>query len=74
MLSLVCLAALAGRRLRATPGSKKAWTDYRNERFGFSLRYPGDLFQPEKVSEAGDGQVFVSRDGAARLLVGALAE
>ena len=36
------------------------------------MRYPGDLFQPEKTSEAGDGQVFVSRDGAARLLVGAL--
>jgi hypothetical protein len=51
---------------------ERGWTDYRNERFGFSLRYPGDVFEPEKASEAGDGQVFISRDGTARLLVGAL--
>jgi hypothetical protein len=36
------------------------------------LRYPGDLFELEKASEAGDGQVFVTRGGEARLLVGAL--
>jgi hypothetical protein len=72
VFSLVCLAALAGQAVARDTRLEQGWTDYRNERFGFSLRYPGDLFQPERVSEAGDGQVFVSRDGAARLLVGAL--
>ena len=72
VLSLVCLAALAGQATARDTSLLQGWTDYRNERFGFSLRYPVDLFQPEKTSEAGDGQVFVSRDGATRLLVGAL--
>jgi hypothetical protein len=72
VLSLVCFVALAGQAVARDTRLEQGWTDYRNERFGFSLRYPGDLFEPEKTSEAGDGQVFVSRDGAARLLVGAL--
>ena len=46
---------------------------YVNERFGFSLSYPADLFEPERSSEAGDGQVFVGIRGRGRLLVGALA-
>ena len=49
------------------------WVPYVNERFGFSLRYPADLFEPERRSEAGDGQVFVGIRGRGRLLVGALA-
>lgn len=48
------------------------FTEYRNERFGFRLTYPVDVFEVGKASEAGDGQVFVSPDGRARLLVGAL--
>jgi hypothetical protein len=48
-----------------------AWVPYQNERFGFSLRYPGDVFAPERKSEAGDGEVLVGLGGEGRLLVGA---
>jgi hypothetical protein len=48
------------------------WSGYENERFGFRLEYPADLFRVERTTEAGDGRVFVARDGQARLLVGAL--
>ncbi len=49
-----------------------SWRTYRNERFGLSLLFPSQIFTLEKESDAGDGTVFVSKDGEARLLVGAL--
>ena len=67
MLSLLCTAAAA-----AQGQADAAWIKYSNERFGFSLLYPSNVFAVEGRSDAGDGQVFVSKDGEARLLVGAL--
>jgi hypothetical protein len=64
-------ASLAVGQAVAREGSA-AWTSYRNERYGFSLQYPSDVFAPERTSEAGDGTVFSSADGLAKLLVGAL--
>jgi len=55
--------------LEATAGD---WTRYHNERFGFRLEYPANLFRVERTTEAGDGRVFAAREGQARLLVGAL--
>ena len=69
---LVCVSGFSGTTLARDARTEEGWTEYRNERFGFSLAYPGDLLHLEKKSEAGDGEVFVSRDGEARLLVGAL--
>jgi hypothetical protein len=69
LTALLCQSALAQPRETA---AARDWTYFRNDRFGFSLRYPADVFEPERASDAGDGQVFVSRDGEARLLVGAL--
>ena len=68
-LALTVIGAAEARR--GLPGSD--WTTYRNERFGFSLRYPADVFEVERTSEAGDGQVFVGMRGHGRLLVGAFA-
>jgi hypothetical protein len=48
------------------------WSRYSNERFGFRLEYPANLFHVERTTEAGDGRVFAAQDGEARLLVGAL--
>ncbi len=41
---------------------------YRNERFGFQLRYPSPLFKPAKAREDGAGQTFVTDDGAAKIV------
>ena len=56
----------------ALAATAEDWREYRNERYGFNLHYPADAFTMERTSEAGDGQVFVSQVGNARLLVGAL--
>lgn len=55
-----------------TAASRDAgWVAYVNDRFGFSLRYPADVFKAERKSERGDGELFVAAGGEARLLVGA---
>jgi hypothetical protein len=58
--------------LLATGAAAQNWAQYRNERYGFTLEYPADLFVSERAAAAGDGQVFASADDEARLLVGAL--
>ena len=55
----------------AQEADTSSWSQYRNENFGFSLFYPTNVFHVEKRSEAGDGLVFATKDGEARLLVGA---
>lgn len=69
VVSLLCVVATAYAREVADGHD---WTIYRNDRYGFSIYYPADVFQLERATEAGDGQVLVSREGDARLLVGTL--
>lgn len=71
-LGLSCLLAFSGTVEARDPSAARGWTEYRNERFGFSFRYPAHIFGVERTAEAGDGQVFVAHDGDARLLVGSL--
>jgi hypothetical protein len=69
MLSLVlvvCAASVA----YATPRSY-GWSEYRNAKFGLQLRYPADVFDNRRTSEARDGDLFATADGSAKLLVGA---
>lgn len=49
-------------------GSK--WTNYVHPQKRFSLSYPADIFLPSASAAVSDGQLFVSRDGRARLIVG----
>ena len=41
-----------------------SWKTYRNQRFGFQLHYPKDLFKPGKPPQDGAGLDFVAKDGA----------
>jgi hypothetical protein len=47
------------------------WSKIESERYGFLLAYPGSIFTPREGSAPEEGQVLVSRDGGARLLVAA---
>jgi hypothetical protein len=65
---LVCFALAAPAQGRE---ALFGWVPYVNERFGFSFRYPAGVFEPERRTEAGDGDVFAGVGGHGRLLVGA---
>jgi hypothetical protein len=65
------LVAAALVKVSALAAAAQDVATYRNERYGFSLSYPAGTFA-EGPSPGADGGVFVSRDGNARLLVGAL--
>jgi hypothetical protein len=65
-LALLGLAGIAHAQVST------GWVEHRNDKYGFSLEYPGDIFKLERTTETGDGHAFVSDDGKARLLVGAL--
>ena len=68
-------AALFGLATWGAAAQEPGATDtYRNERHGFSLSYPAGAFapMPQQPPATGEGRVFVSRDGNARLLAGAL--
>jgi hypothetical protein len=55
---------------RETPGGP--WAVYHNPRFGIRIAFPRGLFVADRGRGGESGQVFVSPDGRARLLVGAL--
>jgi hypothetical protein len=48
------------------------WKDFRNDRFGLVMRYPSAVFASRRSAASGDGDLFETPDGRARLLVGAL--
>ncbi|MBI1204308.1 MAG: hypothetical protein GC182_17555 [Rhodopseudomonas sp.] len=50
--------------------SPENWTVYENARYGTTVEYPAGIFSaPEPPSENGDGRVFHSADGRARLTI-----
>lgn len=62
-----CLAfapAYAGPRL-------DDWATVKNERHGFAIAYPIEVFEQQEAATTDEGRVLISKDGKARLLVGA---
>jgi hypothetical protein len=67
---LIALALLLAGTM--PPGAQTAggWTTYQNERFGYRLIYPADVFQDDGAApENADGRTFLSRDGRAKIVV-----
>jgi hypothetical protein len=72
-LLLMMVVAIAGGKQAAAVGEPdQGWTEYRNERFGIVMRYPAAVFPSHRRSASGDGDLFETPDGRARLLIGAL--
>ena len=57
-------AALSG------ASADERWTTYVNDRFGFSLAYPADVFVMQPPPENDDGRTLVAADGAKILVFG----
>lgn len=47
------------------------WATLKNERHGFAIAYPIDVFEQKSAPNSDEGRVLLSKDGKAKLLVGA---
>jgi hypothetical protein len=65
-------AASAGPRPDAKINAKlNDWATLKNERHGFAIAYPVDLFEQKSAPTTDEGRILTSKDGKAKLLVGA---
>lgn len=72
LVPIILAAALAGVTAALSAGAATGdWTTYRNARHGFTIAYPTARFPDDPANESEDGRLLVSKDGGARLLVGA---
>lgn len=47
------------------------WATVKNTRHGFTIAYPADVFEQKSEPKTDEGRVLVSKDGKAKLLIGA---
>ena len=73
LLSRVSAAVVASVLATTAVAQSAEWLTYRNARFGYMIGYPIDVFEEEPANESEDGRLVLSRDGKAKLLVGAFA-
>lgn len=70
----VCCFLTFGSALPANAGPVFTdWTTVKNDRHGFAIAYPTNVFEQKTQPTTDEGRVFVSKDGKAKLLVGAFA-
>ncbi|MGE0056100.1 MAG: hypothetical protein AB7S74_18040 [Hyphomicrobium sp.] len=67
---LMCSSFLLGRPASAGPKLAE-WATVKNERHGYAIAYPVDVFEQREAPRSDEGRVLYSKDGKARLLFGA---
>ena len=68
----LCAGFLACLSVSATAGANlDDWATLKNERHGFAIAYPVDVFEQKSAPTTDEGRVLLSKDGKAKLLVGA---
>jgi len=74
-LSSACLSAvlLSASQSATAADWRQDWATLRNERHGFLIAYPVNVFEQRGEPSTDEGRVLHSRDGKAQLLVGAFA-
>ncbi len=71
-LALWALAAGPAFAFPLAAGSRlDQWAMVKNERHGFAIAYPVDVFERKGEATTDEGQLLTSKDGKAKLLVGA---
>jgi hypothetical protein len=68
---LTAIAALTALPAGAADQKLTDWATVLHPQRGFQIAYPANVFSPSAGPVNADGQVFISRDGAAKLIVGA---
>jgi hypothetical protein len=74
VLSMTVLAgtmAIVVEQAKAAGPRLDVWATVKNDRHGFAIAYPVDVFEQKSAPTTDEGRVFVSKDGKAKLLVGA---
>lgn len=69
VLAVVLSMALGSAGAHAV--AQRDWTTYRNARHGYMISFPTATFEADPASENADGRLMLTRDGGAKLLVGA---
>ena len=68
----LCAGVLVCLSVSATAGANlDDWATLKNERHGFAIAYPVDVFEQKSAPTTDEGRVLLSKDGKAKLLVGA---
>jgi hypothetical protein len=69
--ALVLVISIASGLAATAADWRRDWATLHNERHGFLIAYPIDVFQQTSEPNTDEGRVLNSRDGKAQLLVGA---
>ncbi|MBK9078351.1 MAG: hypothetical protein WBP38_07550 [Hyphomicrobium sp.] len=72
MFAVLCAAFVCGASGSSFAGPKlDDWATVKNDRHGFAIAYPVDVFEQKSAPTTDEGRVLISKDGKAKLLVGA---
>lgn len=66
------VAAMAAASSASAGANLNDWATIKNQRHGFAIAYPVSVFEQKQEPNTDEGRLLTSKDGKARLLVGAL--